>query len=225
VSGGLRYAARGLRVDCVFSMCGRTAAPAWHGFAVRGDGMSDPTPSDQRKQAVAQLAGDLATRTYPRLRAIAWRSGAPRELVDDAVQLGLYSFIRAYPGNVGDVDGAYRYLARAVQTAAYKAARDERRHRRRADAAEAAGVDLGIDPVEAAIEHESTANRLELLANLTDEERSVAGLGAAGYSPAEIAEILGISKRRVRKVVTRANVKLRRLIEDEQGAREREAGL
>jgi DNA-directed RNA polymerase specialized sigma24 family protein len=64
------------------------------------------------------------------------------------------------------------------------------------------------DPAERPIELGIASEAWELLRSLPPEERAVKLLSAAGYSPQEIAERLGLGLRAVRKRVQRANWRL-----------------
>jgi len=167
-----------------------------------------------RDVEVRRLAEHFAETAYGRLGSIASGHGARGEARDEAVQQGLLAFIRFYPGDTADRAGAYSYLARAVQTAALKDLRADRRHARRCAAARDRQEPAGGDPLDAAIAADDVARARRLLAELPIEDRTVLFLGAMGFSPEEIATRLSISKRRVRKVVTRANRRLRELDEN-----------
>jgi DNA-directed RNA polymerase specialized sigma24 family protein len=65
------------------------------------------------------------------------------------------------------------------------------------------------DPLDRAIDDEEVGEAVERLTALPPLERAVVVLGAAGFSLEEIGSIVGLSKRAVRKRVTRANELLR----------------
>lgn len=64
------------------------------------------------------------------------------------------------------------------------------------------------DPAERVVELGVAGEAWELLRSLPPQERAVKLLSAAGYSPQEIAERLGLGLRGVRKRVQRANWRL-----------------
>lgn len=59
------------------------------------------------------------------------------------------------------------------------------------------------------IERESATERIDRIQDLTDEQRRVLVLAAAGYRAAEIAAALGASKRVARKRIEYGNRVLR----------------
>jgi RNA polymerase sigma factor (sigma-70 family) len=169
-----------------------------------------------------ELAATFVRQRYPRLAAVAARHGVPAGARDDVVQTALVAFIQSYPGERGDVDGAYLYLCRAVQTAAWKHHRtNERRGFDPMPQASGLGGEGEVepygralidpnasDPAEIAIRREATAERAATVRELSEEERAVLTLGGLGYGLDEIASILGLTRRQVRKRVGRARNRL-----------------
>lgn len=160
------------------------------------------------------------------LRAFARQVGAPPNDVDDVVQSALVNFIRFYPGEAGDYQGAKRYLFSCIASATSKL---HRRNFRKPTPAPLPGVDRARDtlhpskdteqvslltapgPDEIVIDRVLDAELRALLEHLPAEQTACLLLGAAGYGLAEIAERLGLSERQVRKRVGKANAKLRAL--------------
>lgn len=173
--------------------------------------MPDQNDPQTRDQALRLLLDDLARTETARLRSVAGRSGLRGSARDDAVQQGFLAFLRSFPGDPADRAGAFSYLARSVQTAAWHILRADGRHERRVAAARSAYEPAGGDLLEGALAAEGVGRARTLLAGLPPEERAVLFLGAAGFSPEEIGERLGLSKRQVRKRVTKANRRLREL--------------
>jgi DNA-directed RNA polymerase specialized sigma24 family protein len=64
------------------------------------------------------------------------------------------------------------------------------------------------DPAEIAIRREATAERAATVRELSEEEGAVLTLGGLGYGLDEIASILGLTRRQVRKRVGRARKRL-----------------
>ena len=140
--------------------------------------------------------------------------GADPDAVEDVVQAALTSFIQAFPGP-DEVEPAWHYLLRCVATAAHKAARRHGRKESHNVGIEGLGVPNGYladvaaaDPAERALQREAMREAVERLAVLTDEEREILALGAAGFGNAEIAAHVGRSQRAVRKRVGSARRKL-----------------
>ena len=140
--------------------------------------------------------------------------GADPDAVEDVVQAALTSFIQSFPGP-NEIQPAWRYLLRCVATAAHKAARRHSRKESNNVGIEGLGlangylvdVDAG-DPAERALAREEMREAAARLAMLTDQEREIVALGAAGFGNAEIAERVGCSQRAIRKRVGTARRKL-----------------
>jgi RNA polymerase sigma factor (sigma-70 family) len=175
---------------------------------------NERSPENERN---ARLTEWLATEKRSYLLATARRAGAPEWQLQDVVQAGLLDFYRAFPGP--DVPPkALAYCAACVASQARKArrrfARKESREQAmpvRFDTGESLSIkDLDSpDPADLVGErdrHECLRARLDAL---SDEQRAVVILAAAGYGPAEIAEIRGLSVRQVRKRIEKANRRLR----------------
>ena len=64
------------------------------------------------------------------------------------------------------------------------------------------------DPLDVVTRREDVEMARKRLAELPAVEREILALGAAGYGNPEIAEIVGLSERAVRKRVTRARHRL-----------------
>jgi RNA polymerase sigma factor (sigma-70 family) len=173
--------------------------------------MPDQNDPQTRDQALRRLLDDFARTETGRLRGVAGRAGLGGPARDDAVQQGFLAFPRSFPGDPDDRACAFSYLARSVQTAAWHILRADGRHERRVAAARAAHEPAGPDLLEGRLAADEVEWARALLSQLPAEERAVLFLGAAGFSPEEIAERLGLSKRQVRKRVTKANRRLREL--------------
>lgn len=185
---------------------------------------SPPTRSQEPRdrERNARLADWIAREKVAYLNAVARRSGAPEWQIADVVQSGLANFLRAFPGP--EVRGAaLAYCACCVSSEASKARRRHARKeshdtpipaRQRGDllggAEELALADVdGQDPADTALENERLAELRARLIGLPDDQRAVVILSAAGYAPAEIAELRGLSVRQVRKRIEKANRRLR----------------
>lgn len=149
-----------------------------------------------------------------RLRRIA--ASIAGDQADDAVQAACLGFLRAFePGAAhGGYEGAYRYLARATANSASKLIRSDQRRRR--GLPPVARLDEYDEPVERAIgdapdpsdvvlRSEEIAVELALLASLPEDQQRVLIDRAAGYSPQEIQQRIGISSRQYRKRIEKAN--------------------
>jgi RNA polymerase sigma factor (sigma-70 family) len=162
--------------------------------------------------------------------AIARRRGIDSVLAADVVQQALLAFLNSFPGP--DERGrACAYLARCVESAAWKAMRRERRKPTAAlpeyDHADRHGTpspsealaDLeASDPEERTLEREAARLARVRLRELPPEQRAALLLSAAGYRTSESARILGISERAYCKRIERGNRRLRGLAEQEEGA-------
>ena len=187
--------------------------------------MASPRTRNQElrdRERNERLADWIAREKLTYLNAVARRSGAPDWQIADVVQSALTNFFRAYPGP--DVpEAALAYCARCVATESWKARRRHARkeghetpvpERERNDRL-GTGEELGLvdpdwlDPLDTVIEHERIEALRQRLAELPDDQRTVVALAAAGYSPAEIAELRGLSVRQVRKRIEKGNRRLR----------------
>ena len=158
------------------------------------------------------------------LARIAQRGGAPTGLVEDIVQAALLDVIRSFPGP-DERRVVALYAAKCVTRQVMKAKRRFERkesHNRplptvarndivgtRQDA-EALEDASAADPAEAAIAREQDAALAELLSELSEEQRAVVVLIAAGFSIAETARALSLSERQVRKRSETGRAKLAR---------------
>lgn len=172
-----------------------------------------------------ELAGWLARERWDALVAIARRYGVRAELAGDVVQSALVGVLRAFPGP-DEREAVYRYAARCVQNEALRAHRryarkeshecsppeEPTRNDRVGTRLARDLVDAGAaDPAEVWLGREADLEGREVLLSLPPTERAVLVLRATGFAPAEIAKLLGLSHRAVRKRVTRANRLLREL--------------
>jgi RNA polymerase sigma factor (sigma-70 family) len=186
--------------------------------------MTDPQaenrkPVDLKRNAVLIERLYRARRTA--LRGVARRYGMPADQVDDAVQSALAAVMAAYRGPA-NLDQLFSYTATAVR---HTVARTHRRHARKESRLaamptqerndlvgtrqELAFIDPDAsDPADLVVRREETKVARERLAKLPAIEREILLLGAAGYGNPEIAEIVGLSERAVRKRVTRARRRL-----------------
>jgi RNA polymerase sigma factor (sigma-70 family) len=174
---------------------------------------SERNPDDERNTRLTEW---LATEKRSYLRAVAVRSGAPEWQLADIVQSALLNFYRAFPGP--DVrEKALAYCAACVVSEVSKARRRYARKeiREHAMPEHESGEPVAIaddcveDPAEAAIEAERLASLRQRLAKLPADQRAVILLAAAGYGPAEIAQLQGLTVRQVRKRIEKANRALR----------------
>lgn len=177
------------------------------------------TPSEKRPDSErnARLAEWLVREKGAYLRAVAVRAGAPAWQIEDVVQTALLNFYRAFPGPDSN-EKALAYAAACVASATSKSRRRYARKESR-EAAMPARVDsgetLGIvdhsagDPADVVVERERVASLRERLAELPADQRAVILLAAAGYIPAEIAALRGLTVRQVRKRIEKANRTLR----------------
>ena len=164
----------------------------------------------------------LAEERRPQLLAIARRNSANPDSAEDIVQAALLDVLRSFPGP-DDPRQAYLFAAKCVENQA-------RHVRRRFARKESQNVELPTqslkdfaggkrdvaladretaDPLELAVAREAAVERREKLLALPADQRAVLVLGAAGFRTAEIARLLGLSARAVRKRVERANRTLR----------------
>lgn len=174
---------------------------------------SERNPDDKRN---ARLAEWLTREKRAYLRAVAVHSGAPEWQLDDVVQGALLNFYRAFPGP--DVrEKALAYCAACVVSETSKArrryarkeSREEAMPERESGAALAVVDENAEDPAEAVVERERVARLRSRLQRLPADQRAVILLGAAGYAPAEIAKLRGLTVRQVRKRIEKANRTLR----------------
>ena len=177
------------------------------------------TPSEKRQydERNAGLVEWLVREKSAYLHGVAVCAGAPSWRLEDVVQAGLLDFYRAFPGPEVH-EAALAYCAACVASQASKA---RRRYARKeshetgvlehAETREQAAVsDHGVrDPAEQVVERERIADLRERVAQLPEDQRAVVVLAAAGYSPAEIAELRDLSLRQVRKRIEKANRRLR----------------
>lgn len=177
------------------------------------------TPSEHSPDSGpnARLADWIAREKGAYLRATARRAGAPEWKLEDVVQAGLLDFCRAFPGP--DIrEKALAYCAACVASEASKARRryarkesNESAMPERAETFEPVALEdpAAADPADAVIERERLAQLRERVQALPNDQRAVIVLAAAGYSPAEIAELRGLTVRQVRKRIEKANRRLR----------------
>lgn len=170
---------------------------------------SDRNPDDERN---ARLAEWLVSEKHSYLRAVAVRRGAPEWQLDDVVQGALLNFYRAFPGP----DVRERALAYCAACVASETSKARRRYARKESREQAmpereSGEPLAIldenaeDPADAVVERERVARLRSRLEELPPDRRAVILLAAAGYAPAEIAELRGLTVRQVRKRIEKAN--------------------
>jgi RNA polymerase sigma-70 factor (ECF subfamily) len=189
--------------------------------------MTDPQaenrdPVDRERNA--RLIEELYRRRGAALRSLARRYGTDPDQVDDVVHSAVAAVLAAYRGPA-EIDQLFSYAATAVRTTVAKL---HRRHARKESHLAAiptqerndlVGTDQELafvdpeacDPAEIAIRRADHARARELLRSLPTIERTILILGAAGFGNGEIASMVGLSERAVRKRVTRAR---RRLFED-----------
>ena len=186
-------------------------------------------PGRPRPTAVAELADRFARERQAALAAVARRQGVTGGAVEDVVQDGLLGFIQSFRGDTEDELGAWRYLCRAVQTRAWRHHRTARRRPIHRSLDEEVGdtdrspslADLVVDiespdPLERTITDARVVERRELFAQLPADWRAVLALGALGYGSSEIARLLGMSERQVRKRVQKAHARLAGLLDAER---------
>jgi RNA polymerase sigma factor (sigma-70 family) len=183
----------------------------------------DPHPSERDRQGARQLAERFARERGTALRAVARHHGADINDIADVVQEALVGFIRHFPGDAGDERGAWSYLCRAVQTRAWRIQRTARRrpvsrlpeHERPEltghPTEETVSNVASADPLERAVEREALATRRALLNRVPAEWRAPILLSAAGYGTTEIAQMLSLTERQVRKRIEKANARVRHL--------------
>lgn len=186
--------------------------------------MSSPPSPDSRKSTLeerATLAGKLATENAARLRAIARASRALEP--EDAVQQALLAFIRSYPDEAANEEGALNYLASCIQSAAWKQLRTLARKPTVSPnpSNRLPGIEMdvitdarAVDPAEHVVHSERMREKRDALGKLPADQQQVLLLGAAGYGVTEIAEKLGMTTRQVRKRVQKGNAALRRNLQD-----------
>lgn len=133
---------------------------------------------------------------------------------DDVLQAACIAFLRFYrPEGEGEQrEAAARgYLYAAIASAASK----HQRTLARKPLAGAVDFDLdsfvGAEPDvdDVADSREKLSHLLRLVARLPERQRIIVSLQAAGYSTAEVCELLGISERARRRAVSKANRALR----------------
>jgi RNA polymerase sigma factor (sigma-70 family) len=186
--------------------------------------MTDPQ-AEQREpvdlERNARLIEELYRSRRTALWAVARRYGIAADQVEDVVQSAIAAVLGAYRGPA-DLDQLFSYTATAVRNGASKA---HRRHARKESHLAAmptqerndlVGTDLEValidpeasDPAELVVRREQLEAARERIADLPELEREILVLGAAGYGNREIAAIVGLSERAVRKRVTRARRRL-----------------
>lgn len=175
------------------------------------------TPSERNPdERNARLAEWLVGEKLSYLRAVAVRCGAPEWQLDDVVQGALLNFYRAFPGP--DVrEKALAYCAACVASETSKARRRYARKESRQEAMPereggeplAIRDESAVDPAEAMVERERVVSLRGRLDQLPADQRAVVLLAAAGYGPAEIAMLRGLTVRQVRKRIEKANRALR----------------
>lgn len=186
--------------------------------------MTDPQAENREPvdlERNARLVEELYRKRRSALGSVARRHGVAADQVDDIVQSALAAVLAAYRGPA-EPDQLFSYAATAVRTTVAKA---YRRHARKESHLAAmptqerndlVGTDHELafidpessDPAEVVMRREETAAAREQLAKLPAIEREILILGAAGYGNREIAAIVGLSERAVRKRVTRARRRL-----------------
>ncbi|MQA74175.1 MAG: sigma-70 family RNA polymerase sigma factor [Solirubrobacterales bacterium] len=175
---------------------------------------SERNPDGERN---ARLTEWLMTEKRQYLRAVAVRAGAPEWQLEDVVQGALLSFYRSFPGP--DVpEKALAYCAACMASETSKARRRYARKESREQAmperpvsgeSEPIRDEGAADPAEAVLEGERIAELRRRLERLPADQRAVLLLAAAGYGPAEIAMLRGLTVRQVRKRIEKANRALR----------------
>lgn len=186
--------------------------------------MTDPQAEKREPvdlQRNARLIDELYRRRGEALRSVARRYGIAADQVDDVVQSAMAAVLGAYRGPA-EADQLFSYAATAVRTAVAKL---HRRHARKESHLAAmptqerndlVGTDQELafvdpeasDPAEVVIRRADHASARALLETVPVIERTILVLGAAGYGNREIAAIVGLSERAVRKRVTRARRRL-----------------
>ncbi len=171
-------------------------------------------PTRSKTERNSALADRFARENWSAMCRRARIVGAHADAIEDVVQEALASFIQAFPGP-DEIEPAWRYLLRCVSTAAHHAARRHTRKESHNVGIESLGLPSGYlvdvdagDPAERALDREAMCEAVEQLAALTEAEREVLALGAAGFGHAEIAARIGCSQRAVRKRVGSARRKL-----------------
>jgi RNA polymerase sigma factor (sigma-70 family) len=185
---------------------------------------------EARRESNRAIVDDFARERYRLMLAIARQHGACDQAGEDVVQQALLGFLQSFPGP-DELSSAWSYLCRCIASAAWKAARRERRKPvaplpeyphtdsvGRARAAEGL-TDLDApDPADRAIEREAARLAADRLRELAPDQSAALLLSATGYRHPEAARILGISERAVRKRNERGNRRLRELRSEEEGA-------
>lgn len=189
-----------------------------------GRSMTDPQaesrgPVDLERNA--RLIEQLYRNHRAALCSVARRQGIAADQVDDVVQSAMAAVLGAYRGPA-EADQLFSYTATAVRNCAWKA---HRRHGRKESHLAAmpthqlndrVGTDQEVafidpeasDPADLVVLRETLEAERKRLAKLPEIEREILVLGAAGYGNREIAAIVGLSERAVRKRVTRARRRL-----------------
>ncbi len=175
-----------------------------------------PGRRNRDEERNARLTEWLAREKRAYLRAVAVRSGVPEWQLDDVIQGALLNFYRAFPGPEVPAK-ALAYCAACVVSETSKARRRYARKESREQALpeRGSGEPLAIvdedaeDPIDTVVERERVATLRRRLAELPADQRAVIMLAAAGFSPAEIAKLRGLTVRQVRKRIEKANRGLR----------------
>lgn len=178
-------------------------------------------PEDPERNA--HLCAWLANERWSKLAAIAHRHGIARQDVEDVIQDALLDVLRSFPGP-DHHDYVSAYAARCVERRALN--RKRRIARKEAPLSplpgpsrddrpgRAAAPELvnphALDPAELLADRGELSVPRKLILELPTEQRAAVVLRAAGAETSEICRSLGVSPRRLRKLVGKANRQLAR---------------
>ena len=180
------------------------------------------TRTSENAERNARLCDWLARERRSKLAAIARRHGIARQDVEDVIQDALLDMLRSFPGP-DHRDYASAYAARCVE----RRALNRRRRIARKEAplsplpervGERPARELAdprcVDPADLHLDREELRRPRERLLELPAEQRAAVVMRAAGGNTAEICRSLGVSPRRLRKLLGKANRQLARRRDD-----------
>jgi RNA polymerase sigma factor (sigma-70 family) len=189
---------------------------------VRSGRMAERAPrAPEDAERNARLCAWLAAERWSKLAAIAYRHGIARQDVEDLIQDALVDVLRSFPGP-DHHDYASAYAARCVERRALK--RRRRIARKEAPLSPLPGTDVpndstrlaelahpqAVDPADLCVDRDELRLARKVLLELPCEQRAAVALRAAGADTSEICRSLGVSPRRLRKLVGKAHRELDR---------------
>jgi RNA polymerase sigma factor (sigma-70 family) len=160
------------------------------------DARAEPSPVGPRQPPATVMSGDQLAASLDACRAqitAEARRAFPSLPLQDLEDLYSEATIDALRREFVDADALRAYVRRHLHNRAISL-KESPRVARMVDSVPDHHRDLGVDPYEQALEHESLALLHEFLAEQSERDRNIMWMLASGQRPAQIARTLGITR-------------------------------